>query len=62
VVTAVVPGAGVTYQVPVKVSDGVVSAGVEVYSSVSLVRPSGSVRVDVVVPPAGGMTVVRSPL
>ncbi len=47
---------------PVAVFSGVVSAGATVYSSSSLVRLTGSVRVVFVTPPAGGMTVVASPL
>ena len=51
-----------TDQVPVKVFAGVLTVGAVVYSSSSVMRPSGSVRTARVTPPAGGTVVVRSPL
>ena len=45
-VTVVVPP--VTYQVPVNVLAGATRAGAAVYSSISLVRPRGSVAVDLI--------------
>jgi hypothetical protein len=48
----------VRYQVPVNVFDGVVRAGALVYSSISLVRPRGSVTVDLICSELSGQRIL----